>query len=212
MREIHVGEHLAVQLERLRLRATRRNLWQAPKDDGPPTLRVQEIEAIEEELGVVLPDPALAYIAAGVSVWGDGPVQLGVIREKTLMVREEARAARFVVIDDDSNGNYIAVKKGTPKDSDRVYFLDHETGYLLDNPLSLSSAIDSRLEDSGVPPSVTPFRFELVDQPEPVRAAPTVRHPKFGQGTVVADDGEYVTVTFERDGTKRMKRAFLAFD
>jgi len=186
-------------------------------------MRAGEVDRIERELGVTLSNPVIAYIAAGVSAWGDGPIVLRAIPEKTLSVRElaveregmtERDAARVIVIDDDSNGNYIAVEGGEPKDSDMVYFLDHESGFALDDPLSLSQAIAERVEDRNVTAKIEPFGFDLVDEPEPVsrKVVRTVRHAKFGVGTVVVEEGENVTVKFAKAGTKRLKRSFLVFD
>lgn len=93
------------------------------REESPGRARGQDVEAIERELGTTLPDPIVAYIAAGVSIWGDGPISVLGIRERTLEVRErieeltagdddENEGARCVVIDDDSNGNYIGVMPG----------------------------------------------------------------------------------------------------
>jgi hypothetical protein len=124
----------------------------------------------------------------------------------------EREAAEVAVIDDDSNGNFIAVEKGS-KDSDLVYFLDHESGFALDIPLSLTEAIAERVEDRNVPATLEPFGFDLVDEPDSATppAVRTVRHAKFGAGTVVAEEGDVVTVAFEGAGTKRLKRSYLVF-
>ena len=196
MRRVDVPEAFARKLAWLRARAREKRLYQAPPEDEPH-VRVQELETIERETGIELPDRAVAYVAAAVSAWGDGPVTFGKIVEQTLGVREfaveqgmkESAARRFVVIDDDSNGNYIAVTKGTPKDSDRVYFLDHEGGFESQIALSLERSIDERLEGFVPPGPIAPFRF-----------------------TLVADDGEHVTIAFETAGTKRLKRSFVSFD
>lgn len=221
MRDVSIPDRFAVLLARLRALATRENWYQAPSALRVPPLRLQELERVERELGVTLSDPVIAYIVAGVSAWGDGPIVLRAIPEKTLSVRElaielegmsEREAAGVAVIDDDSNGNYIAVTKASANDDDVVFFLDHEGGFALESALSLSEAIEARLEDRGIATTLEPFRFDLVDEPEPVKAPRTVRHPKFGSGTVVEDAGEYVTVAFDAVGAKRMKRSYLTFD
>jgi hypothetical protein len=221
MRRVEITEDFALKLGRLRAHARHQGVEQAPKDEEP-RLRLQDVEAIERELGVELTDPALAFVAAGVSLWGDGPLMLAKIVNTTMDVREiaveqgmtEAKARRFMVFDDDSSGNYLAVRKGTRKDSDRFYFLDHEGGFDTQIPMSLSESIDRLLEElgAGTPSDVAPFRFTLVDEPAPPPRAVVVRHPKFGAGTVVANDGDYVTVAFAEAGTKRLKRSFVVFE
>lgn len=213
-----IDPRLSRLLGQLRARSIARDQYQAPKE--PARVRLHELEAIEAATGIELPDPVIAYLAAGVSVWGDGPLRLAKVAEQTAHVRElavemfqsmtEAAAKRFAIIDDDSNGNYIAVKKRTPKDSDAVYFLDHEGGYELPAAsLSLMEAITDRLGDA--PPDAPPLAIEWIDEPAPAPRARRVQHPKFGAGTVHADDGEYVSVDFEA-GRKRMKREFLTFE
>jgi hypothetical protein len=88
MRSIEIAEDFALHLARLRALARRDGWAQAPGDGAPTPVRVVELEAIEQGLGFSLPDPAIAYIAAGVSCWGDGPVRLSDVLEKTLFVQE----------------------------------------------------------------------------------------------------------------------------
>jgi len=221
MRRIAIAEDFALQLARLRAFARRERWSQAPEEGALPPLRVVDLEALEQRLGFPLPDPAIAYIAAGVSCWGDGPVRLAGVLEKTLLVHEdrveaggssEQVALRFAVIDDDSNGNYIAVKKGTPQASDRVYFLDHEEGFRLTNPTSLAQKLAERLEGDETPGAHARFVVELDHELPPVPAPLVARHSKFGVGRVIADDGETVTIAFETVGEKRLKRSFVAFE
>jgi len=221
MRSIEIAENFALQLARLRAFARSEGWAQAPAEGAPTPLRVVDLEALEQSLGFSLPDPAIAYIAAGVSCWGDGPVRLANVLEKTLSVQErvieaggspERAARRFAVIDDDSNGNYIAVKKGTSKGSDRVYFLDHEAGFALTNPSSLTKKLAERLESYETPGADAPFVVELDHQAPPVPPPVMARHSKFGVGRVTADDGESVTIAFETVGEKRLKSSFVTFE
>lgn len=182
---------------------------------------MNELLAVEAEIGVELPDPIIAYLAAGVSVWGDGPINLARVVEQTAYVREqvvetfqtmtEGAARRFAIIDDDSNGNYIAVKRGTPKHGDAVLFLDHEGGYELPtSSISLTDAIAKAVGDEAR--DASPLVIAWLDAPAIATASPRrVQHPKFGAGIVHADDGDYVTVEFAA-GRKRMKREFLTFE
>jgi hypothetical protein len=221
MRSIEIGEDFAFQLARLRTLARREHWGQAPAEGAPSSLRLAEVEALEQSLGFSLPDPAIAYIAAGVSCWGDGPVRLADVLEKTLLVQEslseadgssERAARKFAVIDDDSNGNYIAVKKGTPKGSDRVYFLDHEQGFALTSPTSLTQKLTERLERDEAPGADAPFVVELDYAPPSAPPVVMARHSKFGAGRVIAADNENVTIVFETVGEKRLKRSFVTFE
>jgi hypothetical protein len=221
MRSIEIAEDFALHLARLRALARSEGWAQAPAEGAPTPLRVVDLEALEQGLGFSLPDPAIAYIAAGVSCWGDGPVRLADVLEKTLFVQEslieaggssERTALRFAVIDDDSNGNYIAVKKGTSKGSDRVYFLDHEDGFALKSPTTLTQSTAQRLEKYETPEADAPFVVELDHEAPPAPPAVMARHSKFGVGRVIADEGETVTITFETVGEKRLKRSFVTFE
>lgn len=221
MRSIEITEDFARELARLRARARREGWAQAPAEGAPTPLRVVDLEALEQSLGFTLPDPAIAYIAAGVSCWGDGPLRLSNVLEKSLYIQEclveeggssEHGARRFAVIDDDSNGNYIAVKKGTSKGSDRVYFLDHEGGFAQKIPTSLTKSIAQRLEGYEAPAGEVPFVVELDHELPPAPPAVMARHSKFGVGRVIADEGETVTIAFESVGEKRLKRSFVTFE
>jgi hypothetical protein len=183
-------------------------------------VRIQDLEAIERDLGVRLPDPVIAYVAAGVSAWGDGPINLAAIRARTLDVIDlqedggETEGRRFAVIDDDSNGNYIAIVAGARADSSAVRFLDHEESYTLDGGvLDLLEVIEDRLAteiDPGAP--LAPFSVELYDRPDPPPAEIWVSHVKFGRGKVLAQADDVITVLFDSAGQKRLKRSFLSFD
>lgn len=227
MRTIQITPELARALGKLRAAAQADvETLSSPNRGRPPTsgrVRLQDIEAVEKELGVTLPDPALAYVAAGVSVWGDGPLNVLAIRERTLAVRdlaeaygppdedEESAEVRYAVLDDDSNGNYVAVVERTPRDSDALTFLDHELGYACEPPsLSLEEAIARVLEDVVV--TGEPFYPELYDEPYPEPPTVWASHAKFGRGRVTAEAGDTVTVVFEGVGEKRLKRSFLRFD
>lgn len=179
-------------------------------------VRLQDVEAIERELEVKLPDEAIAYLAAGISAWGDGPVSVRKVRELTLEVldvredwSEEPYPLPVAVIDDDSNGNYIAVCGGD------ILFLDHEVGFSLDEgpPVDLIETIEAALEYAGFEGRRSvPFAVELYDEPDPAPQVARVSHPKFGRGEVVAQAGDVVTVRFEQAGEKRLKRSFLSFE
>lgn len=230
MRTVQLSSELAVALGRLR--AARFEGVSSPnltREPASARVRLQDIEAVERELDVVLPDPVIAYLAAGVSLWGDGPIDISAIRERTLAVRElieedggewyEAeehdaetlRIERFAVIDDDANGNYIAVPAGLPRASDGLSFLDHETGFECEPPtMSLLAEIERVLKDSDV--RGEPFSVEIYDQPDPVPEPVWVSHSKFGRGKVVAEVGDTLTVMFESVGEKRLKRSFLSFE
>lgn len=221
MRSIEIDESFALQLGRLREVARREHWSQAPAEGAPAPLRVVELEALEEKLGFALPDPAIAYIAAGVSCWGDGPVRLSDVLEKSLFIQEafveagtssERSKLKCAVIDDDSNGNYIAVKKGTPKGSDRVYFLDHEGGFALKSPTSLTKELAKYLESHETLEVAVPFVVELDHTAPPPPPAVMARHSKFGAGRVIADEGETVTIAFETVGEKKLKRSFVTFE
>jgi len=221
MRRIEITEDFALQLARLRTLARREHWGQAPAEGAPPPLRVFDLDELEQGLGFSLPDAAIAYLAAGVSCWGDGPVRLADVREKTLLVQEamveagessEPAVRRLAVIDDDSNGNYIAVKKGTSRESDRVYFLDHEQGFALTMPTTLTQKLAERLDGYETSAADAPFVVEL-DHTAPSAAPPVMaRHNKFGVGRVIAADGENVTVAFDSVGEKRLKRSFVTFE
>lgn len=212
MRTIRIHPNLARDLGRLR--AARGH------DASPARVRLQDLEKIEHEFSITIPDPVVAYVAAGVSLWGDGPLSLAAIRERTLVVRdllEESRPEgappnrRFIVIDDDSNGNYIAVLAGTPRRSDAVAFLDHEEGYepgpaTLGILEQLARALESTAADAD------PFWLELYDEPDAAPEVLWVSHKKFGRGKVLAQVDDNVTVEFESVGEKRLKRSFLTFD
>ena len=216
-RTVEIPEPLALQLAQLRALAKAASWYQAPADDAP-ALRLAAVEALERELEITLPDPVLAYLAAGVSAWGDGPLRLESIRERTTAVREQAleasrsrarRLERVVVIDDDSNGNYIGGAKGTPKPSDELLFLDHEEGFAPRAKVSLAETLE-RFADRFGP--AEPFVPVLSDEPEPAPPVTRVRHAKFGAGRLVADEGENVLVAFDTAGEKRLKRAFVTFE
>jgi hypothetical protein len=220
VRRIDIAESFALQLARLRAVARREGWSQAPAEGAPIPLRVVDVEALEQRLGFSLPDPAIAYIAAGVSCWGDGPVRLADMLEKTLLVQEsliesggasEGGPLKLAVIDDDSNGNYIAVKKGTPQGSDRVYFLDHEQGFALKKPTSLAQKLAERLENETAE-AEPPFVVELDHEVPPPPPAVMARHNKFGLGRVIADNGETLTIAFETVGEKRLKRSFVVLE
>ena len=212
MRNIRIHHDLARDLGRLR---SARGL-----DSSPGRVRLQDLEKIEREFSITIPDPVVAYVAAGVSLWGDGPVSLPAIRERTLTVRElleESRPEgappnrRFIVIDDDSNGNYIAVVAGTARRSDAVSFLDHEEGYALGSPsLGILEHLARALEGTDV--DAAPFVLELYDEPDAEPEVVWVTHKKFGRGKVLAQVEDNVTVQFDSVGEKRLKRSFLTFE
>ena len=212
MRNLRIHPDLARDLGRLR--ASRGH------DGSPVRVRLQDLERIEREFSITLPDPVVAYVAAGVSLWGDGPLSLGAIRERTLSVRELIEEMqpgdlpadrRFVVIDDDSNGNYIAVAAGTGRRSDAVVFLDHEEGYQLGAPqLGILEQLARALE--GVEGEAPRFAIDLYDEPDAEPGVVWVTHAKFGRGKVLSEVDDTVTVEFESAGEKRLKRRFLTFD
>ncbi|WP_152629660.1 hypothetical protein [Haliangium ochraceum] len=229
MRSIHLAPAVADALARL-------VAARGAASDGPLRVPLQELEALESECGLRLPDAAIAYLAAGISVWGDGPVNLAAARERTRDLAQrldDAGASRgdgFVAIDDDSNGNYLAVVAPAPAASSRLRFLDHEEQYALDGAeQELVEAIEQYLDHladgraaadapgrsaSGEDVAVTPFALELVTAPAPAAepAAVWVEHASFGRGKVLAEAGDVVTVRFETAGEKRLKRSFLRFE
>jgi hypothetical protein len=89
---------------------------------GDGRIVLHEVDEVERALGVTIPDPILAYVAAGVSVFGDGPVRLRPMIERTLTQRENG-LRNVVVFDDDSNGNWIVFKR-TSRDSDAIAIVE----------------------------------------------------------------------------------------
>jgi hypothetical protein len=213
MRSVSITPELATLLGRLR---AHRGLG-----SERVRLRLQDLESVEKELRLVLPDPILAYLAAGVSAWGDDPPRLGAVLERTLEVRERidesgetdegATRSRFAIVDDDASGNYLGVLAGAARESDVVTFFDHEEGYVPGTRLRLRDVLRDLLEDEGVgdgPPLEVELYDEPVREPTPVWAV----HAKFGRGRVLAEVDGTVTVVFEEMGEKRLKRSFLIFE
>ena len=216
MRSVRVEPKFAQLLGRLRQAAKQKasglcsgNFGRSPSEGR---VRLQDVEHIEKLFDMALPDPIIAYIAAGVSAWGDGPLSIAGIEERTLIIQDHHDANEyspgtpFVVVDDDSNGNYIAVRK----DDAGFCFLDHETGFELDGRDSLAEHIEKVLHDLELG-GAQPFAVELVDSPDPEPVVMRVSHPKFGEGKVVQRLGDNVTVDFESVGEKRLKASFLTF-
>ena len=220
MREVKVSEKLAARLGRLREAAVAGSWSCRPRGGNPGRLRLQDLERVEAELDVRLPNPIIAYLVGEVSAWGDGPVSVMRVLVLTAEVRDALadaghtpggkQLAKLVAIDDDSNGNYVVFRRGEKAASEQLALLDHEGWELHDQ--TLSEAIDRRLEGSAVDEDAEPFGVELFDEPAPPATEVWVSHKKFGRGLVVDDGGENVTVRFDGIGEKRLRREFLSFE
>lgn len=154
MRQVHPSLHLARLLGALRQVAVENGRHDAPSDPSPELeLDSELLDELEDTLEDRIPDDVLAYLAAGVSVWGDGPVSLEAVADRTEEVQEllEDHGAEldapFLVIDDDSNGNFVLLLRG------QLVFLDHEGGYRLDEDELEENDFD---EDEGM-------RIDLVE-------------------------------------------------
>jgi SMI1 / KNR4 family (SUKH-1) len=183
---------------------------------APPRVRIQDIDAVEKELGIPLPNAVIAYLGCGVSAFGDGPLAVRRILELTRDVADAMEdsgdtPSGVLVFDDDSNGNYVGLNK-----TGQVLFLDHETAFSDDTPISLKDEIDKRLEradEEGADLSgAQPLTVELFDKPDPPPVVRFATHKKFGRGKVVSESGDAVTVAFPGVGEKRIQRSFLVFD
>lgn len=216
MRTLVLRPHLAALLGRLR---AARGL-----PGGTVRVRLRDLERAERDLGVALPDAVVAYVAAGVSLWGSTwPPRIESLLDRTLEVRErveegwsdevrdEPRKA-FVIVDDDANGNYLGVEDGDPKDGEALAFFDHETGFEPETRYPLTEAIRKALEGREEAQLAPPLTVELFDEPDPEPEPVWVRHAKFGRGRVVAEEGDTLTIAFEAVGQKRLKRSFVQPD
>lgn len=189
--------------------------------DATVRVRLQDLERVERELGVVLPDAVVAYVAAGVSLWdGVSPPSIASLVDRTREVQElvgewgdeGARPrSRFVIVDDDANGNYLGVEQGAAKDGETLAFFDHETGYSVEIRYPLADAIEQALEDQP-DAAAAPLTVELFDEPDPEPEPVWVRHAKFGRGRVVAEEEDTLTIAFDAVGQKRLKRSFVQPD
>ena len=189
-------------------------------DTTPCRLRIEDIDAVEDEIDCRVPDAVLAYIAAGVSAWGDGPLSVLRVRDLTLEVREmaeqtgdpaiERMLSRVVVFDDDANGNYLAFPKGAARTSEQIYFVEHEACTLID--ASLASQLDRVVARGNTSPSPTvALVFEMVG-PDPEPPTAWAVHPRFGRGRVVSRMGDTLVIQFENDGEKRLKASFVTIE
>ncbi len=204
-RTVTVDARLARALGRLRADAKRRGIAHAPRDLGLVSISLHAIESVEREVGATLPDPVIAFLAAGVSPWGDGPVRLSLVAPRTLELREDGIIGDdFVVIDDDSNGNFIAFNR-TSRDPDELWFVDHETGWDSANRMSLIETLDVARNE----PDASPFELMIDPTPPLAPAVRWISHATFGRGVIVAEADDVVTVRFEGVGEKRVKRSFL---
>jgi hypothetical protein len=204
-RTVTIDARLARALGRLRADAKRHNLAHAPRDLGPVSVSLHAIESVEREVGATLPDPVIAFLAAGVSPWGDGPVRLSLVAPRTLELREDGIIGEdFVVIDNDSNGNVIAFNR-TSRNPDELWFVDHETDLDSASAMSLIETIDGVRGE----PEAAPFELTIDPTPPLAPAERWVSHAKFGRGVVVSEADDVVTVRFEGVGEKRVKRSFL---
>jgi hypothetical protein len=206
---------LATALGALRTLSATRGWSQAPRDLGLGKIPLRDILALDDALGGPVPDDVVAYVAAGVSVFGDGPVSVARALSLTLDVKDlsvelTGKAKKRLVFDDDSNGNYIAVEPRTG----HVVFLDHEGGFAPAHKVSLLREVKRVVQkdaddDSDAKP--TPFAAEITDEPEAEPPSRYATHKKFGRGKIVAETGDVVTVAFE-GGERKLQRQFLTFE
>lgn len=224
MRKLKINRELALYLATLR---------KEREIDEVYDLRLEDIEAVEEEFGFRIPDAILAYYASGLAGRFSGPMtNPRAMLELTKQVRAEIaeladRGHRpswnygLAVAFDYDNGNFLAVHKNTERTSDAILFLDHEGGGFVEAPIkmTLGDYLDPRgeyLDPTGeviVDADLEPFTADIYSAPDEEQPPTIVEHTKFGRGQVIDRDETGTrskwTVEFEDGTTKKLLADFL---
>lgn len=192
--------------------------------------RLEAVEAVEEAFGCRVPDPVLAYFAAGLAGRYSRPMKspramielTQYLQEELEEQRQRGRPIRWspdrVVVFDEDNANFLAFGRGTPPSSDAILFIDHE-GVWTDPPIdtTLRSYLKSEAEGFGGDiAKLEPFVAEVRDEPSAQGEESEdllVRHAKFGRGRIIDKDegGKHAkwTVEFDDGQTRKLLARFL---
>jgi hypothetical protein len=195
--------------------------------------RLEAVEAVEEAFGCRVPDPVLAYFAAGLAGRYSRPMTSPrAMLELTRYLQEELEEQRergypirwspdTVVVFDEDNANFLAFDRRTAPDSDAILFIDHE-GVWTDPPtkMTLRSYLKSEADRfEGDIDKLEPFAAEVRDVPAAESGESDdvfVRHAKFGRGRIIEKDAggkhEKWTVEFEDGETRVLLARFLEVD
>jgi hypothetical protein len=202
----------------------------------PKDIRVEDLDEIEGSFACRIPDPVIAYFAAGLGdFYGDGKANtINAIKELTEEFRETVQDAGqeprynpdgWMVFEND-NANYLGFPTDAERDQQTAYLFDHEGAYTdTPIPLSLAERLREFIRGAGGddhPDSakeVDPFEVTLIHPaPKVSKSAKLdeeihVEHPTFGRGLVLSKDdtGKHEKWKVEFDGgeTKLLVAKFL---
>lgn len=180
-------------------------------------LDVDHVRSVEATIGAGIPDPLLALVAAGVP-WLERRLGLALSRfaDHTARAREARAPGDFVGVAVSPEGRLIhGFRPGRGDDRIDVFDADRRRT----KPRSIEAWLDEVIatchEGKGGPPGAEPFRPRLVRAALPPGGGQRVRHPKWGEGHVLAEHGEgptrKVKAEFPGVGLKVVQARFLDF-
>jgi len=201
----------------------------------PKDIRVEDVEELENNFSCRIPDPIIAYFAAGLGdFYGSGKATKinaikGLTEQFRELVSEGDQEPRYNpegwMIFEKDNGSYLGFPNDADSDQQAVYLFDHEGGFTdTPIPIALSERLREFVRSAGGddhPDSskeVEPFEVTLIhpivkERDTGIDEDIFVEHPTFGRGQVVSKDdtGKYDKweVAFDSGETKLLVAKFL---
>lgn len=185
--------------------------------DDPAELDVDRVRDVEATIGARIPDPVLALTAAGVPWLADAiGLSLGRFPDHTARAREARAPGDFVGVAASPDGRRIyGFRPGRGDDRIDVFDADRRETNARSIDLWLEEMIEAHGGGRSDPADATPLRARLVRAVLPEGPGERVRHRAWGEGKVLAEDGDgptrKVKVDFPGQGLKVVQARFLEF-
>ncbi len=198
----------------------------------PISVKLEVVEEIEEELDCRVPDPVIAYFAAGFGdFYGSGSAKrIRAVMKLTASFRDAVAKGGgkprynpdgWIIFEND-NGNYLGFPADASRDQQTIHFFDHEGAFAdAPVPMALTERLYEFIRGAGGDDrqdsikELDPFEVKLISpKPKPPETGLDedlfVEHPKFGRGQVMSIDTTSKHEKWEVDFDSGEKKLLLA--